>query len=70
MYYILASVLALLIFILFIKALGTVLKGIITSIFVIIVIASAVIMFKSLKAPVDIFGVYRVEKFEVTKFGE
>ena len=70
MYYILAATLLLLIFVLFIKALGTVLKGIITSLFVLIIVVSLVIMFKSLSQPVDLFGLYRVEKFEVTKFKE
>ena len=67
MYYILAATFVLLIFVLFIKALGAVLRGILTTFFVIIIIASVVIMFKSLSEPVDIFGLYRVENFVVTK---
>jgi hypothetical protein len=70
MYYILAATLALLIFVLFIKALGAVLKGILTTLFVLIIIGSLVIMFRSLSEPVDLFGIYKVEKFEITKFGD
>ncbi len=70
MYYILAATVALLIFVLFIKALGIVLKGILTTIFVLIITGSVIIMVKSLSAPVDLFGLYRVDKFEVTKFQE
>ena len=67
MYYILASVIGLLIFILFVKALGTVVKGIVTSVFVIIVILSAIVFFKSLSKPVYVFGMYKVDNFVVTK---
>jgi hypothetical protein len=70
MYYVLAATLALLIFVLFIKALGAVIRGTLTTLFVLVIIGSLVIMFRSLKGPVDIFGVYRVDKFEITKFGE
>lgn len=69
MYYVLAATLALLIFVLFIKALGVVVKGILTSLFVLIIFISLFIMYKSLQGPVDLFGIYQVEKFEVTKFG-
>jgi hypothetical protein len=67
MYYILVAVLALLIFLLFVKALGAVLKGIVTVVFLVAVILAAVVFFKSLSEPVDIFGLYKVDKFIVTK---
>lgn len=67
MYYILASVIGLLIFVLFVKALGAVIKGIVTSLFVIIVILGAIVFFKSLSAPVYVFGIYKVDNFVVTK---
>jgi len=68
MYYILISVFALLIFILFIKALGSIVKGIITTAFVVAVIAFIVIMGKSMSKPMDIFGMYRVDKMQITKY--
>jgi hypothetical protein len=70
MYYVLAATIALLIFILFIKALGVVVKGILTTIFVLIIFVSLFVMYKSTQGPVDLFGVYRVDKFEVTRFGD
>lgn len=70
MYYILAATLAMLIFVLFIKALGAVVKGVITTLFVLIIIGSLIIMFRSLNEPVDLFGIYQVDKFEITKFGD
>lgn len=70
MYYLLVAVLALLIFLLFIKALGAVLKGIITFAFVIAVLACIGIFIKSMNGPVDLFGLYRVDKFEVTKISQ
>lgn len=68
MYYILVGVLALLIFILFIKALGSVIKGVITTAFVVAVIAFIVIMGKSISEPIDIFGMYRIDNMQITKF--
>ncbi|MBW6441434.1 hypothetical protein K0B04_00805 [Patescibacteria group bacterium] len=70
MYYILAATFALLIFVLFIKALGAVLRGILTTVFLIIIVVSVIIMFKSLNEPVELFGLYRVENFEITKHFE
>ena len=70
MYYILIVSIALLIFVLFIKALGAVIKGILTTLFVLLVIASIFIMYKSLQGPVDIFGIYKVEQFEIAKYGD
>jgi len=68
MYYILVGVLALLIFILFIKALGSIVKGVITTAFVVAVIAFIVIMGKSISEPIDIFGMYRIDNMQITKF--
>lgn len=68
MYYIIIGVIAVLIFILFMKALGSVIKGIITTTFVIAVIAFVIFMAKSLGEPVDIFGMYRIDKMEITKY--
>lgn len=70
MYYILAATLVLLIFVLFIKALGTVLRGILTTVFVLVMIASLYIMFRSIQEPVDLFGIYQVDRFEVKRFGD
>jgi len=70
MYYILASVLALLIFVLFMKALGAVLKGVVTITFVVAVVLTIIVFFRSLSAPVDIFGLYKVDKFVVTKVNQ
>ena len=70
MYYVIASTLAVLVFILFIKALGSVLKGIITTTFVIAVIAFIYVMFRSISKPVELFGLYRVDNFEITKLEE
>ena len=70
MYYLLAAVLGLLIFLLFIKALGAVLKGVITFVFVIAVMGSIVIFLQSLREPVSLFGLYKVDKFVVTKISQ
>ena len=70
MYYVIASTLALLVFILFIKALGSVIKGILTTTFVIAVIAFIYVMFSSISKPVELFGLYRVDNFEITKLEE
>jgi len=68
MYYVLVAILALLIFVLFMKALGSVLKGIITTVFVLIVIAFVVLMSKSISGPVDVLGMYRIDNMRITKF--
>ena len=70
MYYILIAIVALLVFVLFIKALGSVLKGIITTLFVVVVIAFIILMSKSMSGPVDIFGMYKIDNMHITKYEE
>ena len=67
MYYILVGIIAFVLFILFLKALGAVVKSLVTTLFVIVVIAGAIIMYRSIKGPVTILGRYKVEKFVVTR---
>lgn len=52
---------------LFLKALGAVIKSLVTTLFVIVVIAGAIIMYRSIKGPVILLGRYKVEKFVVTR---
>ena len=70
MYYILIAILALLVFVLFIKALGSVLKGIITTLFVVVFIAFIILMSKSMSGSVDIFGMYKIDNMHITKYEE
>lgn len=70
MYYILMAIVALMVFVLFIKALGSVLKGIITTLFVVVVIAFIISMSKSMSGPVDIFGMYKIDNMHITKYEE
>ena len=67
MYYILVLVLAIVLFVLFLKALGAVIKGLVTTLFVMVVVVGAIIMYRSIKAPVILLGRYKVEKFVVTR---
>ena len=67
MYYILVFILAVVLFLLFLKALGAVIKSLVTTLFVIVVIAGAIIMYRSIKGPVILLGRYKVEKFVVTR---
>ncbi|NMB91377.1 hypothetical protein GYA37_00855 [candidate division WWE3 bacterium] len=67
MYYVLVTILGLLIFVLFLKALGSVLKSIFTMLFVVAGISAIVIMVKSLTNPVTVFGVYKVDNLVITK---
>jgi hypothetical protein len=67
MYYVLAATVALLVFVLFIKALGSVIKGILTTTFVIVVVVFIYVMLKSISSPVNLFGIYQVDNFEITK---
>ena len=67
MYYILVAVLSFVLFILFLKALGAVIKSLITTLFVIFVLSTAWMMYKSIKAPVYILGRYKIDKFVVTR---
>ena len=67
MYYILMAILGFLIFVLFLKALGAVVKSIITTLFVLACISVGIIMFKSLRNPVYVLGRYKVDRFVVTK---
>ena len=70
MYYILMAIVALMIFVLFIKALGSVLKGIITTLFVVVFIAFIILMSKPVSGPVDIFGMYKIDNMHITKYEE
>lgn len=67
MYYILVGIIAFVLFVLFLKALGAVVKSLVTTLFVIIVVVSAIIMYKSTKGPVTMLGRYQVEKFVITR---
>ncbi|HQG58254.1 MAG TPA: hypothetical protein PLM44_00240 [bacterium] len=64
------AIVALMVFVLFIKALGSVLKGIITTLFVVVVIAFIILMSKSMSGPVDIFGMYKIDNMHITKYEE
>jgi hypothetical protein len=68
MYYILVGVLVLLTFVLFMKALGSVLKSVITTTFFLVVSTFIILMLKSLGQPVDIFGMYKIDRFVITKY--
>lgn len=67
MYYILVAILGLLIFVLFLKALGAVVKGLLTTLFVFAGISAIIIMIKSLRNPVYVFGRYKVDNLVITK---
>lgn len=67
MYYIFVAIIGIVLFILFLKALGAVVKSILSTIFVLIVVVGGYLMYKSLKTPVTIFGRYRIDKFVVSK---
>ncbi len=67
MYYILVGILGLLIFVLFLKALGAVVKGLLTTLFAFAGIWSIIIMIKSLSKPVYVLGRYKVDNSVITK---
>lgn len=58
----------LLTFVLFMKALGSVLKSVITTTFFLVVSTFIILMLKSLGQPVDIFGMYKIDRFVITKY--
>ncbi len=68
MYYIMVGVIVLLVFVLFMKALGSIIKGIITTAFVAVVLGFIIIMAKSLGGPIDVFGMYKIDKMQITKY--
>jgi Flp pilus assembly protein protease CpaA len=67
MYYIFVAIIALVVFILFLKALGAVVKSIVVTLFVIVVLIVGYLMFRSLSNPVILFSTYKIDKFAVTK---
>ena len=67
MYYILVAILGLLIFVLFLKALGAVIKSILTTVFVFAGIAVIITMVRSLNGPVTFLGRYSVDNLVITK---
>ncbi|MFZ2663776.1 MAG: hypothetical protein WAX66_00190 [Patescibacteria group bacterium] len=67
MYYVLVTILGLLIFVLFLKALGSVIKGILTTLFVFAGIFAIIVMVKSLSNPVSVLGMYKVDNLVITK---
>jgi len=50
------------------KALGSVIKGIITTAFVVAVFGFIIIMAKSLGGPIEIFGMYKIDNMQITKY--
>lgn len=67
MYYILALVLLIAIYYLFVKVLSSLAKGCITLVLSALLVTVVVLFLKSRKAPVKIFNYYEIDNFEVRK---
>ncbi|MFA6982233.1 MAG: hypothetical protein WC243_04415 [Patescibacteria group bacterium] len=67
MYYILALLLLIVIYYLFVKVLSSLAKGCITVVLFGIAASIVVVFVRSRKAPVNIFGYYVIDNFEVRK---
>lgn len=67
MYYVLALLLLIVIYYLFVKVLSSLAKGCITLVLFALATTIVVLFVKSKKAPVNIFDYYMIENFEVRK---
>lgn len=67
MYYLLLLLLFIILYYVFMKVLGSLVKGCLTAFFVVFVAYAVVVMIKSTKEPVDVFGLYQVDNFTIRK---
>jgi uncharacterized membrane protein len=67
MYYVLALLLLIVIYYLFVKVLSSLAKGCISGVLFAIGVAIVLVFVRSRNAPIDVFGLYRIDNFEVKK---
>jgi len=67
MYYLLSLLLFVILYYVFMKVLGSLVKGCFTALLFVFIAYAVVIMVKSTKQPVDVFGIYQVDNFNIKK---
>jgi len=67
MYYLLLLLLFITVYYVFMKILGSLLKGCLTAVLFVFVAYVISVMVKSTKQPVNVFGIYQVDNFNVRK---
>ena len=67
MYYLLALLLFIICYYVFVKLMSSIVKGCLMAVFVLILVTVVVIFVRSSKEPVNILNMYKVDNYEVTK---
>lgn len=67
MYYLLSAILFIVLYYVFMRILSSVIKGCLSAFFVFGIAIFIIIMVKSTKAPVDVFGLYTVDNLKITR---
>ena len=67
MYYLLVLLLLAMLAYAITHVVSSLVKGLLSLFFVVVIVYMAVILVRSTKAPVDLFGMYRVDNFEIEK---
>ena len=67
MYYIFTILLFIVFYYVFVKLLSSVIKGCFTAVLVVFIIMALVIMIRSAEKPLELFGIYKIENFVITR---
>jgi len=67
MYYLLLILFFIILYFVFVKLLSSILKGCLVAVLVIVLFIGIDVLVKSSKEPVNIFGLFKVDNFEVIK---
>ena len=67
MYYIFTILLFIVFYHVFVKLLSSVIKGCLTAVLVVFIIMALVIMIRSTEKPLELFGIYKINNFVITR---
>ncbi|GIW69470.1 MAG: hypothetical protein KatS3mg101_0217 [Patescibacteria group bacterium] len=67
MFYLIAAFLILVVFVVTARILSSLIKGCLIALGVFIIVITAFLVYKSSREPVELFGIYRLHNFEITK---
>lgn len=67
MYYIILTAFILVVFIVTARILSSIVKGCLISIGLFLIVITGFLLYKSTVKPVEVFGIYKIDNFEITR---
>ncbi|KKS30898.1 MAG: hypothetical protein UV03_C0018G0003 [candidate division WWE3 bacterium GW2011_GWE1_42_16] len=67
MYYVLMTLLILVVFIVATRILSSMLKGCFVAVGLLLIVITIFLLYKSTVEPIELFGIYRIDNFQITK---